>query len=63
MHAVKPACDAVADPGRDAEWGGEYGPYLIESLTESHDRGATIRFAMSTWNPYETVLMESELSW
>jgi hypothetical protein len=61
MHA--PDCDAVNDPGREAEWGGEYGPYLIERLTEPTEHGARIQFVMSTWNPYATVVMTSELSW
>ena len=61
MHA--PDCDAVNDPGRETEWGGEYGPYLVEPLTQPTEHGAVIGFVMSTWNPYATVLMRSELAW
>ena len=55
-------CDAVHDPGRETQWGGEYAPYLVESLTESRGaRGAALYFVLSTWNPYNTMLLRSEL--
>jgi hypothetical protein len=57
-------CDSVQDPGSDTTWGGEYGPYLVEPLTQAvsaHD--AVIHFILSTWNPYTTVLMRAELAW
>jgi hypothetical protein len=62
MHE-KDGSDGVSDPGREHEWGGEYGPYLIDRYTRavataSQDvRQARIYFVMSTWNPYNTVLM------
>jgi uncharacterized protein DUF4185 len=66
MHASYQVmhCDDVQDPNRDDDWGGEYGPYLVERLTEQlGDHAAALTFVMSTWNPYATVLMRTELAW
>lgn len=54
-------CDSVFDPGREREWGGEYGPYLISQFTVGDASRSTIYFLMSTWNPYATVLMRATL--
>lgn len=53
--------DEVHDPGRENEWGGEYGPYIIERYTRGSKGKSTIYFVMSVWNPYNTVLMKTEL--
>jgi hypothetical protein len=54
-------CDSVHDPGREMEWAGEYGPYLISRYTTGDATHSTIYYVMSTWNPYNTVLMKSTL--
>lgn len=54
-------CDSVHDPGRQYEWGGEYGPYQFEDLAVGTDCTTTIYFTMSTWNPYTVVLMSATL--
>jgi hypothetical protein len=58
-------CDSVFDnmfgPSRENEWGGEYGPYVISKFTTGDATQATIYFVLSTWNPYNTVLMKSTL--
>jgi len=54
-------CDSVHDPGRENVWGGEYGPYLIPRFFTGDERQTTIYFVMSTWNPYNVVLMRSTL--
>lgn len=54
-------CDSVHDPGRENEWGGEYGPYQYEEFATGDDSTTTIYFNMSTWNPYTVVLMKSKL--
>jgi hypothetical protein len=54
-------CDQVHDPGRENEWGGEYGAYAIEGATEPTATGAALYYLLSTWNPYNTMLMRSEL--
>src|SRR6185503_4556716 len=53
--------DAVHNPGRQNEWGGEYGPYMFKELASGTDNRTTIYFTLSTWNPYVTVLMKTEL--
>jgi hypothetical protein len=55
------ACDSVHDPGRENEWGGEYGPYVIAPYTTGDAAATSIFFVMSTWNPYNTVLMTARL--
>lgn len=55
-------CDSVQDPGRDDEWAGEYGPYMIPSLARSRDGMTTVYFVMSVWNPYAVMLMKTELT-
>jgi hypothetical protein len=56
-------CDHVQDdmfgPRRDNEWGGEYGPYQVPSFAEREGMGSRIYFVMSTWNPYQVMLMTS----
>jgi hypothetical protein len=58
-------CDSVYDSAfghsREREWGGEYGPYAISPYTRGDATHSTIYFVMSTWNPYNTVLMKSSL--
>ena len=62
MHEVKDEPDGLSDPGREGEWGGEYGPYVIDRYTRaSSDRDAAVYFVMSTWNPYNTVEMRAVL--
>jgi hypothetical protein len=57
MH-VQGTPDGLSDPGRENEWGGEYGPYVIDRYTRAApgDR-ATVYFTMSTWNPYNVMEM------
>ncbi len=50
--------DGLSDPKREAEWGGEYGPYLMARYTSGACR---IYYTMSTWNPYQVVVMQSDL--
>jgi len=54
--------DNVQNPGREYEWGGEYGPYMFRELATGSDNHTTIYFTMSSWNPFVCVLMKSELT-
>ncbi len=61
-------CDSVQDPGRDNEYAGEYGPYIIPSLATTHPSTGsgqagvtTVYFMLSTWNPYAVMLMKTDL--
>lgn len=46
---------------RSSELGGMYGPYQIPQYTGRTDRGAQIYFTMSTWNPYQVMLMAVDI--
>jgi len=51
----------VSDGPRTWEVGGEYAPYVISRYTTGDTKSTTIHFMMSTWNPYQAVLMKSTL--
>lgn len=51
--------DNFHDPGRERDWGGEYGPYLIPRFANGDQSRCEIFYTMSTWNPYQVVLMRS----
>jgi hypothetical protein len=53
--------DAFHDSGKAETWGGEYGPYIIPRFTTGNSSACRIYYTMSTWNPYQTVLMSSEI--
>lgn len=42
-------------------WGGEYGPYLIPRFTKVDSAGCQLYYTMSTWNPYQVILVRSEV--
>lgn len=64
MHVSRAAggSDALSDPGREDEWGGEYGPYQLAESARGRTGESTIYFTMSTWNPYTVVLMRARLA-
>ena len=53
--------DSVHDPGREYEWGIEYGSYQYGMFATGDSATTTIYFNMSTWNPYTVVLMKTIL--
>lgn len=53
--------DNVQNAGRDNEFGGEYGPYMFKELATGSDNRTTIYFTMSSWNPYVSLLMKTDL--
>ncbi len=57
----EPYCDNVSDPNRISEWGGWYAPYLIPRYAARIPGGTTVYYLLSTWNPYEVMLMSSEI--
>ncbi len=62
MH--QPGCDSLDDPApgqAPGHWGGEYGPYVLPTFVSGEAGEATFYFTMSTWNPYQSVLMETRL--
>lgn len=58
---VKKNADALSDPERNDEWGGEYGPYIMSRFTSGADGHCRIYYVMSTWNPYQVMVMRSDL--
>jgi len=53
--------DSVNDPWRENEWGGEYGPYVMARFTTGTAKGCRLFYTMSTWNPYDVVVMQTDL--
>ncbi|MBL8857271.1 MAG: DUF4185 domain-containing protein [Planctomycetes bacterium] len=53
--------DEFHDKGQENKWGGEYGPYLIPRFTSGDAERCTLVFSMSTWNPYQVVLMATDV--
>ena len=58
---VKGKHDGLSDPKREDEWGGEYGPYVMARYTTGSERRCRIYYTMSTWNPYQVMVMRSDL--
>ena len=61
MH-IKSKADGLSDPNRAAEFGGEYGPYIMSRYTGETGGSARIYYTMSTWNPYQVMVMQSEFT-
>jgi hypothetical protein len=53
--------DSLSDPKRQDEWGGEYGPFIMARFTSEVDGRCRIYYTMSTWNPYQVVVMRTDL--
>jgi hypothetical protein len=53
--------DNVDATGADAA-GSPYAPYVLSRFTDATPQGAEIYFLMSTWNPYQTVIMRANLT-
>jgi Domain of unknown function (DUF4185) len=43
--------------------GGPYGPYLIPRFFRGDQNRVTIVYTMSTWNPYQAILMQSDIGY
>ena len=54
--------DALSDRGREDVWGGEYGPYVMSRYTNGGHWACRIFYTMSTWNPYQVVVMQTDLA-
>lgn len=53
--------DTFSDPGRGDVWGGEYGPYLMARYTTGGAGQCRLFYTLSTWNPYQVVVMQTDL--
>lgn len=56
------AGDELSDPDRDDVRGDPYGPYVMGRYTTGADGGCRIYYTLSTWNPYQVVVMRSDLT-
>jgi Domain of unknown function (DUF4185) len=54
--------DAFLSGRRDNEYGGEYGPYQIKRFSGGSRDSFDLFFTMSTWNPYQSMLMRTRLT-
>jgi hypothetical protein len=53
--------DGLGERGREGEWGGEYGPYLVPQWFTSEAGAHAIVYVLSSWNPYQVHLMRTVL--
>lgn len=58
LEASEPVGDRIFRGQRDAT-GGAYAPYLFDTRLDGPD--LVLRYTLSTWNPYQIVLMEQRL--
>ena len=68
MEAQADQAGATGDPVGDRIFpaqadgtGAAYAPYLFDARREDGD--LVLRYTLSTWNPYQVVLMEHRLAW
>jgi hypothetical protein len=62
IHEARPGFESrVFDPGRENTTGGPYGAYLIPRFFRREGEDTRIYFLLSTWNPYNVVLMRATL--
>lgn len=54
--------DGLSDPGREEEWGGEYGPYFVPQWWKLGDAGPALVYTLSSWNPYQVHVLRSRLA-
>jgi len=68
MHAVRETCtDTIGGDNVDTSTGNDaagdpYAPYVLTRFTRPTPEGAEIYFLMSTWNPYQVVVMRANLA-
>ena len=55
--------DGLSDPGRETAPGGEYAPYMLKRYFRGNSKRCTIYFTLSTWNPYQVVLMRADIGY
>jgi hypothetical protein len=54
--------DAFLSGSRNNEYGGEYGPYQITRFSTGQPKEiCDLHYTMSTWNPYQSVLMRTRI--
>jgi hypothetical protein len=54
-----PRDEGVQNPKGQLSWGGEYAPMLLPTYTTVEGDSTSLYFFMSTWNPYQVVLIRT----
>lgn len=65
---ARPDCTAADCPPHEpsfaaSELGALYSAHVIEPWTTERDDGVELYWVVSTWNPYQVVLMKTKLNW
>jgi len=53
----------LSDPTREKVWGGGYAPYVLKRYFRGDSQRCTIYFTLSTWNPYQVVIMRADIGY
>jgi hypothetical protein len=61
VTAANPKCDDLSGPNRMNVQGGDYSPFIIPSFTTGGGGRSTIYYTLSTWNPYQVVIMSTTI--
>src|SRR5262249_39113815 len=63
QHRVVRPDDGLGEYGRQDEWGGEYGAYLLPRwFTRPNSNELGLVYTLSSWNPYQSHLIRSIVS-
>lgn len=54
--------DGLAEPAREEDWGGEYGPYFVPSWFSRDGNALGLVYVLSSWNPYQVHLVRTWLA-
>ncbi|WP_163507342.1 DUF4185 domain-containing protein [Fodinicola acaciae] len=60
IHDGSRDCDNTHEPGA-TNGGGPYAPFILSRYTSGNSTSATIYYLLSTWNPYQVVVMRATL--
>ncbi|MBK7876041.1 MAG: DUF4185 domain-containing protein [Planctomycetes bacterium] len=54
--------DGLSEPGREEDFGGEYGPYLVPRWSSETEAGVELVYTLSSWNPYQVHVLRTRLT-
>jgi hypothetical protein len=62
IHHGSGTCDRAQDAPWTASGGGPYAPYILDRYTTGTAGRATLYYLLSTWNPYQVVVMRTTIT-
>jgi hypothetical protein len=62
VHHGGQTCDRATDAPWSADGGGPYAPFVLTRYTSGTAGRATVYYLLSTWNPYQVVVMRMTLT-